>query len=175
MPRLTDIVLILILITCAVACSAHAPSTTYAYAQLQQIGAVVGTIESGNWVLPRDQGGGLARKGQLYAWLDAPVLMLTGIYDDFTFRVPTVAAALVMGVLVYLLAVRWYDRATGLLAACLWIVIQHMSKLAYLAVTDMLVTAFITGSILCADRLLFHRAPPAARGRWVAGLSSGRA
>jgi len=161
---------ILVLIACVVAISAHAPSTTYAYAQLQQIGAVVGTIQGGEWLLPRDQMGGLARKPQLYAWLDAPILMLTGIYDDFTFRLPTIVASLVMGVLVYVLGRRWFGPRAGLLAACGWGTIHHMAKLMYVAVTDMLLTVFVTASILCADRLLFHRAARSKRGRWLVGL-----
>ncbi len=158
------------MIACVIGNSAHAPSNTYAYAQLQQIGAVVGTIESGEWVLPRDQSGALARKPQLYAWIDAPVLMLTGLYNDFTFRFPTVMASFVTGVLVYLLGRRWYGRTGGLLAACLWASIHHMSKLTYVAVTDMLLTMFITASIFCADRLLFHRTARSRRTPWVIAL-----
>jgi len=165
-----DIALIVALIACVIAISAHAPSTTYAYAQLQQIGAVVGTVQSGDWLLPRDQMGGLARKPQLYAWLDAPVLMLTGIYNDFVFRLPTVLASLVTGVLVYSLGRRWYGRRAGLLAACLWVCSHHMAKLMYVAVTDMMFTMWITASIVCADRLLFHRAAGQSRRRWLVGL-----
>ena len=165
-----DIAVVLALVACVVAISAHAPSTTYAYAQTQQIGAVVGTVQSGNWLLPRDHLGGLARKPQLYAWLDAPVLILSGRYSDFTFRAPTVAASFVAAVLVYLLGRRWYGRRAGLISACLWISIHHMAKMMYVAITDMLLTAFIIGALMCADRLLFHRAAPRRRRAWAVGL-----
>lgn len=178
-----DIAIILALIACVVAVSAHAPSTTIAYAQLQQIGAVVGTIQGGNWLLPRDHMERLSRKGLLYAWIGAPIHMLTNVYNDFTFRLPNILASLATGVLVYLLGRRWYGRATGLLAACLWATIHHMAKLMYVALADMLVTAFITASIYCADRILFHRGSRSGRIGWVialwvtmilGGLSKGR-
>jgi len=165
-----DLALVLAMVACVVAISAHAPSTTTAYAQLQQIGAVVGTIETGNWLLPRDHTGGLARKGQLYAWVDAPILMLTGIYNDFTFRLPTVASSFVAAVMIYLLGRRWYGRRAGLLAACMWASIHHMAKLMYVALTDMMVAALILASIFCADRLLFHPAARRRRKWWVLGL-----
>lgn len=170
MRTVFHIALIVALVGCVVALAAHGPSTTYASAQLQQIGAVIGTIQSGNWLLPRDQFGGLARKPQLYAWLGAPMLMAKGIYDDITFRLPTIIASLITAVLVYLLARRWHGAATGLLAACLWVSIQHMSKMMYVAITDMLLAMWIIASIMCADRLLLHRAPLANRKWWAIGL-----
>ena len=60
-----DVALVLLVVGAVIAISATAPSNTYTYAQLQQIGAVVGTVQSGNWLLPRDQLRGLARKPQL--------------------------------------------------------------------------------------------------------------
>ncbi|MHC4982260.1 MAG: ArnT family glycosyltransferase [Planctomycetota bacterium] len=179
----TDLAVVIAMVACVIAIGAYAPSSTYRYAQLQQMGAVVGTVHAlcdppgterdekyGNWLLPRDQMGGLARKPQLYAWLDAVVLILTGIYNDFTFRFPTVAAAFVAAVLVYFLGRRWHGRAVGLLAACLWVCIHHMGKLMYVAVTDVMLTVWITASIMCADRLLFHPAPPGRRRWWAVGL-----
>ncbi|MCD4699320.1 MAG: glycosyltransferase family 39 protein, partial [Phycisphaerae bacterium] len=165
-----DVVLVLLVVAVVITVAATGPSTTYAYAQLQQIGAVVGSIESGNWLLPRDQLGGLAIKPQLYAWLDGPVLMITGIYNDFTFRLPTVFASLITGVLVYFLGRRWYGRRVGLLAACLWATAQHMGKMSYVAITDMLLSLWILLAIMCADRLLFHRAPRGQRWKWAIGL-----
>ncbi len=165
-----DVVLVLLVVAAVIAVAATGPSTTYAYAQLQQIGAVVGSIESGNWLLPRDQLDGLAIKPQLYAWLAGPVLIATGIYNDFMFRLPTVAASFVLGVLVYFLGRRWYGRRVGLLAACLWATAQHMGKMTYVALTDMLLSLWILLAIMCADRLLFHRAPRGQRWKWAVGL-----
>ncbi|MFW6133497.1 MAG: glycosyltransferase family 39 protein, partial [Planctomycetota bacterium] len=174
-----DLALITALIAVVVAATAHGPSTTYTYAQLEQVGASVATVHAfagddphryGTWLLPRDQFGGWARKPQLYAWLDAAVLAATDAYNDFTFRIPTVLATLATGVCVYLLGRRWYGRRVGLLGACLWIAPHHMNKMSYIATTDMLLALWITASVLCADRLLFHPAPRGRRRRWVVGL-----
>ena len=168
-----DLVIVLAVTAAVIAISAHAPSTTYAYAQLQQIGTLVGTVQTGQWLLPRDHMGGVARKPPLYAWMGSASLLATGAYNDFVFRLPTVAASLVMGVLVYSLGRRWFDRRIGLLAGCLWAVPHHMGKLMYVAVTDMMMVMWITASLLCADRLLFHRAPAGRRRRWAVGLWAG--
>jgi 4-amino-4-deoxy-L-arabinose transferase-like glycosyltransferase len=165
-----DIAIALALASVVIAIAAHAPTDNYAYAQHRQMGAVIGSLTSGNWLLPRNQEGGYARKGQMYAWLCGPVVWATGAYEDFVFRSPTVAASLATGVLVYLLGRRWYGRRTGLLAACLWAAMLHMVKLAYVGTTDMLLTLWITLSIFCADRLLFHPAPRGKRLPWVVAL-----
>ena len=115
-----DVALVLLVVGAVIAIAATAPSTTYAYAQLQQIGAVVGTIQSGDLLLPRNQMGVLAHKPQLYTWLDAAVLAATGIYHDLTFRMPTVAASLVAGVLVYRTGVSRVDALAGMGRTAPW-------------------------------------------------------
>ncbi len=165
-----DLLVVFLLVGVVVANSAHSPANTYAYAQLLQIGASVSMLQTGELLLPRNQMGRLARKPQLYTWCQAAVLWVTGVYNDFTFRLPTVAASFVAAALVYLLGRRWYGRRTGLLAACLWAAAHHMSKLMYVSLTDMMLTMWVTGSIFCADRLLFHRAPRGGRKWYVLGL-----
>ena len=164
----------------AVALSAlHAPSTTYTYAQLQQIGVTIGTIAPREaevtgtwraWLAPRDQRDLPATKPPLYAWLCAPGLMLTGIHNDFMFRLPTTAAALVTGALVYLLGRRWYGRRAALLAGMLWATTLHMSKMMCIARTDMLLAMWITVGVFCADRLALHRLQRGRSIGWVVGL-----
>ncbi len=165
-----DVIIIVLLTAGVIAIGAHAPSNNYAYAQRWQAGANIGVAEGGNWLLPRNQAGGVARKGPLYAWLGAPALMLTGIYDDFIFRVPTVAAALATALCVYVLGRWWYGRRVALLAACLWATAHHMGKLTYLGTTDMLLTLWITCSIMCIDRLVFHPVARHKRKWWACGL-----
>ena len=168
--RFGDVAIILAVAAIVISIGVHAPGHSYSYAQMRQMGATVGMIESGNWILPRNHEGRLARKPQLYSWLTAPVLLATGIYNDFTFRWPSVAAAFGCAVLVYLLALRWYSRRVGLLAAILWATSIHMGKLMYLGTTDMLNAFWIMLAILCADRLLFARSNRGGDKRWVIGL-----
>jgi len=169
-PRLQDAAVVLILVGLVVANTALAPSNTPAHSQWRQMGATVATMNSGQWLLPRNQIGEVPSKGPLQAWLTVPLLKLTGAYSDLVYRLPPVAAALALGVLVYLLGCRWYGRRVGLLSACLWATGLHMGHLVYLCTTDMLVTLWMTLSIFCADRLLFHRLKGQRDGAWAAGL-----
>ena len=165
--RCSDVAIVLAVAVIVISIGVHAPGHSYSYAQMRQMGATVGMIESGNWILPRNHEDRLARKPQLYSWLTAPVLLATGVYNDFTFRWPSVAASLGCAVLVYLLGLRWFGRRVGLLAALLWTTSLHMGKLMYLGTTDMLNAFWIMLAILCADRLLFARIDRDGEKRWV--------
>ena len=174
-----DLVVVFGLIAAVALTALHAPSTTYTYAQLQQIGVTIGTITPREaeatgtwraWLAPRDQRDLPATKPPLYAWLCAPGLMLTGIYNDFMFRLPTTAAALVTGALVYLLGRRWYGRRAALLAGMLWATMLHMGKMMCIARTDMLLAMWITVGIFCVDRLAFHRPAKGRAVGWAVGL-----
>lgn len=169
-PWARDLSAVLLVTAICMGISAHSPSDTYAFAQLRQIGATIGSLNSGNWVLPRTQEDRVARKGPMYAWILAPVLAATGIYDEIIFRIPTILGTFVTAGLVYILGRRWFGRREGLIAGCLWGCMLHMGKLAFIATTDMLLTAWFTASIFCLDRVLFHRAPRKKRFRWVVGF-----
>jgi len=165
-----DLLLVLLLAASVVLIAAHGPSTTHAYAQVYSIGSLLSITEGGHWLLPSNPMRGLYRKPPLYLWLAAPVPKVTGLYNDFVFRLPTIAAFLAAAVMVYFMGRRWFGPNAGLLTAALWIAIVHMAKLAYLATTDMLFAACILGSILCADRLLFHRCAAPSRWQWAVGF-----
>ncbi len=171
-PRWRDIALILAITALVISIGVHAPGHSYSYAQMRQMGATVGMIESGNWLLPHNHEGQMARKPQLYSWLTAPVLMATGSYTDFVFRWPSVAAALGCGALAYLLGLAWFGRRVGLMAAILWATSLHMGKLMYLGTTDMLNTFWLMAAVLCADHILWVCRPSDPKGRrlWVIGL-----
>jgi len=162
-----DLLLVLLLAASVVLIAAHGPSTTHAYAQVYCIGSIISITEGGHWLLPSNPMRGLYRKPPLYLWLAAPVPKVTGLYNDFVFRLPTVVSFLAAAVMVYFMGRRWFGPNAGLLAAALWIAIVHMAKLSYLAMTDMLFAACILGSILCADRLLFHRCAAPSRWKWA--------
>ena len=163
-----DLLLVAVLLSAVVAVRATGPSNTHKYAQKFQVGVAVAMIDSGEWLLPRDQKGEYPRKPPLWAWLCAGGLAATGVYDEFVFRLPSMAAALATAALVYLLGVRWWGRRAGLLAAVFWMTAMSTSKLAYLANTDMLLTLWMTVSLFALDRLLFH--PRRRRWPWAAAL-----
>ncbi|GAG50432.1 unnamed protein product, partial [marine sediment metagenome] len=90
--------------------------------------------------------------------------------NDFTFRLPSLAAGLLTAMLVYSLGRRWCNRRVGLLAGCLWATTAHMGRLSYMATTDMLLTLWITVAVSCVDRVLWHRARPERRWLWLVGF-----
>jgi len=169
-PTACDLAIAAAAVLAVICVSIHAPSNLYAYAQHKRVGTALAMLQGGDWLLPRNQTGGLATKPPLYPWLLAAAIRLTGVCDDWVFKLPTSLAAVAAGVLVYLLGRRWYGRRVGLMAACLWATSLHMAKMCCLAATDMLLALWIIGAIACADRLLFHRAPRERRGRWAIGL-----
>ena len=165
-----DLAVVLLAAAAVIAVVAHGPSTTLSYAQLHHIGSVVSVAQGGDWLLPRCVTRGMFHKPPLAIWAGAAAVRATGLYNNFVFRLPTVLAFFAVAVMVYLLGRTWYGPRVGVLAACLWATAFHMSKVSYLALTDMLFTAWLTGSILCADRLLFHRQGVRRRWAWAIGL-----
>jgi len=135
---------------------AHGPSTTLAHAQLHHAGAIISVARGGDWFLPRCPTRGLYRKPPLAIWAGATVVKATGVTNDFILRLPTVLAFFAVAFMVYRMGRRWYSPRVGILAACLWATSLHMTKVSYMALTDMMFAACVTASILCADRLLWH-------------------
>jgi 4-amino-4-deoxy-L-arabinose transferase-like glycosyltransferase len=166
-----DLAIVLMVVAAMVGLCALGPSDTYASAQAWNAGGAMGIVERGDWILPRDQMGRAPRKPPLLAWAGALAILATGAHNDLVFRLPTILSGLATVVLIYLLGRRWFTRRSAVLAACLWAVGMHMSKLLYLATTDMLLTFWITASIFCADRVLFARPGEDARRRgWLVGF-----
>ncbi len=165
-----DVAIVLGVVAAVVAIAAHGPTHLYAYAQLKRIGTAIAMLETGDWLLPANTTGGIPTKPQLYSWLAAMGIRATGSCDDLVFRWPTIAASAATAVVVYLLACRWYGRRVAVLSGCLWAGSLHMGRMMYLAATDMLLAGAMAGSVFCADRLLWHRAPRRARWKWAVGL-----
>ncbi len=171
-PRQTwlDLLLIWLLLAGLMAVRAGAPSNTYAYAQIWNVGISFDVAENDHWLAMYDQAGNLARKPQLYYWLSGSILRLTGPGNELAFRLVTVLAAFGTVTLIYRLGRRWYSRRAALMAGLLWVAILQMFRLAYCATTDMLLTFWITAAIACIDRVLWHPGPQRFRWLWLAGF-----
>lgn len=164
-----DVLLIVLVVALTIAISAHAPSDLYSYAQVWQMGAAINVLEGDTpWMLPRTQSESVYRKPLLYPYLTAAAVWLTGSSSDFVLRMPTVLSTFATALLIYAIGRWWYGRRTAVLAACLWATMLHMSRMSYLATTDMLLTLWITASLLCVDRILLR--PSSRRGWWTVGL-----
>ncbi|MGC9453496.1 MAG: ArnT family glycosyltransferase [Phycisphaerae bacterium] len=166
---LIDVLLIALVVALTIAVSAHAPSDLYAYAQVWQMGSAIDVLQGdSHWLLPRTQTGAIYRKPLVYPYLAAAAVRLTGSSSDFVLRLPTVLSTFATALLIYVIGRRWYGRGTAVLGACMWAAMLHMSRMSYLATTDMLLTLWITLSLLCVDRILLH--PSSRRGWWTVVL-----
>ena len=168
--RLWPVLLLALLAVAVIGARASGPPDTYKYAQPWQIGATLSMMETGEWFWPHDQNGAPLHKPPFYAWLCAAGLKVTGATNDFTFRLPSILTGLITAAMVYVLGARWYGRRAGVLAAALWLTAMGTGELLYRATTDMLLTMWMTVSIVCADRLLFRRTRrtwPWAVGFWA--------
>jgi len=62
--------------------------------QPKTIAYTVDMVVHGRWFLPRRPQGEKATKPPLYNWLDAPLVMATGRYDEWVFKLPSLVAGL---------------------------------------------------------------------------------
>ena len=164
-PKCVHLLLIGLALASTIGIRIAGPPDTLAYAQPRHIGVTVGLVQGDHWLWPHGSKGITPSKPPFYAWLCAPGMVLTDVYDDVTFRLPSMVAALVTAALIYLLAVRWVGARAALLAVVLWAVCLETSQQMYRATTDMMLTMWLTASVFCADRLLRHSAR--RPGRWV--------
>ncbi len=176
-PKLTarqialDVLLIWALLAGLIAVRATAPSSTYAYAQIWHAGIAVDVAANDHWLMQYDQRGELARKPQLWYWLTGAILKVTGQYEEWTFRAVTVLSAFACAAMIYALGVRWYNRRVGVLAGLMWPAMLLQFRMCYLAATDMLLTVWILGAIMCIDRALWHLPVSGRRGKWIVGFA----
>jgi 4-amino-4-deoxy-L-arabinose transferase-like glycosyltransferase len=172
-PRqwIRDVLILWALLAALIGVRAMAPSNTYAYAQIWHTGIAVDVAANDNWLVHYDQRGEIARKPQLWYWLTGAVIKVTGEYEEWSFRVVTVLSAFACAAMIYGLGVRWYGRRAGLLAGLMWPAMLLQFRMCYLAATDMLLTVWIIGAVMCIDRVLWHLPVSGRRGKWLVGFA----
>ena len=112
-----------------------------------------------NWIWPRDMLTEPATKPPMYNWLDAVVLKLSPRWDEWTFKLPSVVATLVVAWLIVVMT-RWLLRGhehvdlIAFTAAAIVITSVPVMKQMYLSRPDMVMTAFLTGAWVCATRAM---------------------
>jgi 4-amino-4-deoxy-L-arabinose transferase-like glycosyltransferase len=121
-----------------------------------------------NWIWPRDMIGEPSTKPPLYNWLDAIVLKFSPRWDEWTFKVPSILSALVVGWLCILatrdlLRGEPHAEAIATLSAAIWFASAPAMKMAYLSRPDMLLAAFMTGAWFASTRAINPEEPGPAR------------
>jgi len=105
-------------------------------------------IESGNWLAPHAPDEELLNKPPLTYWLIGLSYKIAGVSYGAA-RLPSVMAALALLALVYWFGLQFGWLRTGLLAASMLGTSYLFVSFARMAMSDMLLTLFVTTSLLC--------------------------
>ncbi|HVA41786.1 MAG TPA: glycosyltransferase family 39 protein [Candidatus Binataceae bacterium] len=112
-------------------------------------------VQRGQWLLPRDDYGGIDRKPPLYYWLSALAVKAgAGRVDEVNARL----VALLAGILLAVAAMRWSaacaGETTGWLALAFVLGTYGFASRATVALTDMLLSLLLFAVWWCVYRLL---------------------
>ncbi len=161
-------------VTAAVVATARlaGPGDLWDQDQPKTVAYTADVVLHGRWVLPRENAGRpdhaasaqAATKPPMYNWIGAMAVHLTGRWDEWVLKFPSLLAT---GAVVWVVVVagrRLAGRAevgrgvsdvsfAGVAAAC-WLTCYATMKLMYLARPDMVLVAFLTVGWWCGTRLL---------------------
>ena len=178
---------LIVVATITLAARAFGPGDLFDKDQPKTMAGTADVALNGNWVWPRDMLREPATKPPMYNWLDAAVLALAPRWDEWTFKLPSVLATLVIAGLIVVMTRRLlrdhpHVDLIALVAAAVWFANPTVVKQMYLSRPDMVMTAFLTGAWVCATRAMGSEAPATRRvalGFWLcvagAALSKGPA
>lgn len=109
----------------------------------------VGMLESGNWILPVSNGDIIPYKPPMLAWCIAVLSLAVGHVTEFTSRLPSALALIIMT----LWGFRFYSRRSSamqsLLAAVISVTAFEVFRAGYACRVDMLLTMFMIGALYC--------------------------
>ena len=132
-------------------------------------------VAEGDWVTPRYNGQTRFEKPVLYYWLAAVGYVVAGV-GELTARVPSAVAGLLLALITYGGARRWYDDTTGVLAGAITATSFGYIAVARYALPDLVLACFITLATAAALIALVAPRPagPDPGRRWwlvVAGVA----
>lgn len=100
-------------------------------------------LQTGNWVLPANNGGEFAYKPPLFHWAVAVCSLPFGDVTEFSSRLPSALAAIVLAFSTFLFFSRRRDETTGFLTALILLTTFEVHRAAMNCRVDMLLTMFI--------------------------------
>lgn len=126
-------------------------------------------LESGDWVVPREQGRLFPDRPPLGNWLIALSMLATGSVGTIAVRLPTVLATLTTSVIVYRYSRRFLSANAALVAGLAYATLAQVMSLGMLAETEATFTLFVGASLL-AWHAAYRRGWPAWR-TWCLGYA----
>lgn len=110
-------------------------------------------IESGDWILPRNNGGEIPYKPPFFHWsVAAASVMSGGTVNEFTSRLPSAAALIAMTLAVFVFYARRKGNEVALLTSFVALTSFELHRAGANCRVDMVLTALTVGSLL-----LFYR------------------
>ena len=100
-------------------------------------------LESGNWILPQNNGGDIAYKPPFFHWMIAAVSAINGAVTEYTSRMPSALALIVMTWCSFLFYIRRRGAEVAFLASLLLLSNFEVHRAAFACRVDMVLTAFI--------------------------------
>ena len=104
-------------------------------------------INDGNWILPINNGGDIPYKPPFFHWLIALFSLLPGYVSEFTARLPSALALIIMVVTGYRFFARRGDEPTAFVASLLTLTAFEVHRAGMNCRVDMVLTACIVGSL----------------------------
>lgn len=134
--------------------------------------AAVEMSQRGDWLIPTVNGTVFAEKPILYYWMALAASKITGNINEFTLRLPSVAAGLLGIILTYFLVLPYAGRKRALISGLLLGSMYGVFWCARSVQMDILVLASTVGALLPLSRMADHGMSQ-YRGWLWAGLAAG--
>ena len=104
-------------------------------------------VESDNWIIPRNSVGEIAYKPPLFHWAIAAVSSINGKVTEFTSRIPSAVAFILLTVITYIFLRRRSDERTALFTSVLVFTAYELHRMGFNCRVDMLLTLFIVAAM----------------------------
>lgn len=105
-------------------------------------------LDSGNWILPTNNGGEIPYKPPFFHWCIAAVSLLNGgVVNEFTSRLPSAMASIGLTLWTFVFFARRKDTATGMATALVTFTTFELHRAGGNCRVDMVLTALTVGAI----------------------------
>ncbi len=136
--------LVLLLIVCVVTVFPFLGETLFqSKGEPREAIVAVSMLQTDNWVLPINNGGDIAYKPPFFHWCIALCSLLAGQVTEYTSRLPSALAMVVMAVCTYLFYARRRSVELGFVAALVTLTAFEVHRGGWACRVDMVLTMFI--------------------------------
>ncbi len=104
-------------------------------------------LESGNWISPRNSVGEIAYKPPFFHWAIAAASSFNGKVTEFTSRIPSAVAFILLVVITHIFLRKRTDEQTALFTAILVFTAYELHRMGFNCRVDMMLTFFIVAAM----------------------------